>query len=75
MKQLIFRKNYYEGISLLPDKERLEAYDAIMRYAFTGERVETSDLCVPLLSVIFFSMDADWEKYEAKKCSKRRGYE
>lgn len=67
MRQMIFRKNYYEGISKLPDKERLEAYEAIMKYAFTGERTATSNLCAPLLTVVFCSMDADFEKYEKKK--------
>lgn len=73
MRQMIFRKHYYEGISKLPDKERLEAYEAIMKYAFTGERAATSDLCAPLLTVIFCSMDVDFEMYEAKKkrCERR----
>lgn len=76
MRQMIFRKNYYEGISKLPDKERLEAYEAIMKYAFAGERAETSDLCAPLLTVVFCSMDADFDRYEAKKNrSERRIYE
>lgn len=41
-------------------------YDAIMKYAFFGEVVESSSECAPLLSMIFESINIDIERYENK---------
>lgn len=66
MRQMIFRRNYYIGIDSLQPKQRLEAYDAIMKYVFDNVRVETSREIAPLIRNIFFSIDVDFEKYEKK---------
>lgn len=66
MRQMIFRKNYYSGLKKLSPDKRLEAYDAIMCYVFNGELVDISPECVPVLAVIFDSIEADFRKYEKK---------
>ena len=50
-------------MKLSPEK-RLEAYDAIMKYAFDGEVVETSAECAPLLASVFESINLDFERYK-----------
>lgn len=66
MRQLLFRKSYYNGISELSPENQLEMYSAIMRYAFEGETVEVSKECKPLFSMIMESMNWDIAKYERK---------
>lgn len=66
MRQLIFRKCYYEGIAKLSEKAQLEAYTAIMKYAFSTETIDQSSECAPLLSMIFYSIDGDMERYEKR---------
>ena len=66
MRQILFRKVYYEGISKLPEDHQLEAYNAIMKYGFTGEVVEYSSECAPVLAMIFSSIDADIDRYERR---------
>lgn len=66
MRTVIFRRNYYAGLAQLEPGKRLEAYDAIMRYAFEGERTDVSPECAPVLAVIFDSIDADFRRFERK---------
>lgn len=42
MKTIIFRFSYWYALSLLEPEQRLEAYDAIMSYAFIGKLEEPS---------------------------------
>ena len=67
MNTFIFRKSYYSGLTQLKPEKRLEAYEAIMRYAFDGDPVDVSPECAPVLAVIFDSVDADLRKYEQKR--------
>ena len=67
MIQLLFRKVYYDGIQELPEGRQLEAYNAIMKYSFTGDVPEHSNECAPLLTMIFRSIDEDRSRYE-KRC-------
>lgn len=67
MRQLLFRKVYYDGIQKLPESRQLEAYNAIMKYGFTGDIPEPSNECAPLLTMIFRSIDEDRRRYE-KRC-------
>lgn len=66
MRQLLFRKSYYTGISKLPPDKQVEVYDAIMRYAFNGELGALSPAAAPLFYTIAESINADVEKYERK---------
>lgn len=49
-KGFIFRRKYFEAIESLPEKERLECYTAICRYAIYGEEPKgtAGKLCVNL---------------------------
>lgn len=42
---------YYEGIKKVPEECRLEAYEAIMKYAFDG--IEPSEDASPWVQTIF----------------------
>ena len=46
-----FFKSYYEGIQQVPEEYRLEAYEAIMKYAFDG--IEPSEDASPWAQIIF----------------------
>lgn len=67
MRTFIFRRNYYAGLAQLEPSKRLEAYDAIMRYAFERERADVSPECAPVLSVVFDSIEEDFRRYEQRK--------
>lgn len=65
-RTFIFRSNYYLGLMRLEPDKRLEAYDAIMRYAFEGEQADVSQACAPMLAVIFDCIDTDFRKHEQR---------
>lgn len=68
MRQLIFRKNYLVGIEAIEKPElRLEAYEAIMGFAFRGEVVSVSPELRPLLNMITDSISLDFMKYDNAK--------
>ena len=67
MRHLLFRKLYYFGISKFPKEQQADIYDAVMRYAFSGEIVEVPDECKPLFSTIVESINNDVERYERKR--------
>lgn len=67
MKTFIFRSSYWGALSLLEPEQRLEAYDAIMTYAFTGQAKKVSKVCAPAFSLICSSIDCDRNKWEAAK--------
>lgn len=46
----VFYRSFYEAIRLLPEKQRLEAYDVVMAYAIDGEEPEE---CDPYVEVVF----------------------
>lgn len=72
MRQLIFRKSYYNGLCQLSPEKRLEAYDAIMEYAFgEGDGKLPSEDLRPILTVILDSINLDFDRYEAK-CGKEK---
>ena len=67
MNSIIFRARYMKALSMLPPTRRLEAYDAIFAYAFTGEAVGVSETCAPIVTVICESIREDYERYEERK--------
>lgn len=73
MKTIIFRSSYWDALSLLEPEQRLEAYDSIMSYAFTGKFKKPSKEVVPVFSLICSSIDFDYSKYETAR--KERGQE
>lgn len=66
MRQMIFRMNYYKGLKQLSDDKRLEAYDAIMEYAFGDKQQKASPETAAMLAMIYESMELDFERYEKK---------
>ena len=74
MRQLLFRRNYYRGIAQLSPAARLEVYDAIMRYAFSGESTEVSKECAPMLSMILENIDVDFDNYERRNAENPQKY-
>lgn len=68
-RQLVFRKTYYTGIKGLDPEKRLEAYDAIMQYAFeTPPELSTLSKDVrPVVSIILDSIEADFQRWKAKQ--------
>lgn len=67
MKTIIFCSSYWNALSLFDQAKRLEAYDAIMAYAFTGEMKKVSRECAPAVSLICSSIEFDYSKYEAAR--------
>lgn len=66
MRTMLFRRTYYSGISKLSDQAQLEAYRAIMKYAFDDVKVEASPECAPVLATILDSLGQDIERYKAE---------
>lgn len=68
-RQLIFRKTYYTGLKGLDPEKRLEAYDAIMQYAFaTPPELSTLSKDVrPVVSIILDSIEADFQRWKVKR--------
>lgn len=66
MEQLVFERKWAEAVKGLPDKDRLNVYDAIMNYAFAGE---PGDL-TPIASVAFAFIRQD---IDGRKAGKKRG--
>lgn len=72
-KTIIFRSGYWDALSLLEPEQRLEAYEAIMTYAFTGQTKKVSRMCAPVFSLICSSIDSDLAKWkEAKERGENR---
>ena len=65
MRQLLFRKTYFNALLKLEPTQRLEAYDAIMLYAFEGKRLDVSAIVSPVLSIIIDNIAHDFQRYEA----------
>ena len=64
MKSIIFRSKYVKALEQLSSEKRLEAYDAIMAYVFTGEVKTIHTEIAPLVSMICESIFEDYERYE-----------
>lgn len=70
----VMLQSYYEALEKLPDEQRAEMYDAIMRYVFDDE--EPSDLS-PVLRGYFIllrpNIDASIKKYAAQRANGSKG--
>ena len=67
---VIFYKDWYEAIREFPDDERLQAYDAIMQYAF--EEQQPADKFIKAATALMRStIDRDNNRYE-EKCERNR---
>ena len=66
----VFYKDWVEALSELSDAERLEAYEAIFRFAFEGVKPEDRLIRIATAS-IFKSISRDNDKFE-EKCERNR---
>ena len=64
---VVFLPSYHEAIRDLPDEERLQAYDAIVRYGLYGEITEMTPVMKALFSLIKPNIDASQRRYRAAK--------
>ena len=64
---IVFYRSFYEAILNLEDKDRLEAYEAIIGYGLTGEEVECSGIARALFLMAKPQIDANQRRYENGK--------
>lgn len=62
---VVFLPSYHEAIKDLPDSDRLQMYDAIVRYGLYGEIVEMSPLTKSLFTLIRPNIDSSQNRYRA----------
>ena len=60
---LIFYRSFMESFAELPDKERLQMYDAVIKYGLDGEAPELSGLCAALFKLVKPQLDANERRY------------
>lgn len=60
----IFYGSFWDALSVLPDAQRLEAYDAICRYALTDEVCNLSGITAAVFKLIKPQLDANIRKRE-----------
>ena len=63
VESFIFYSSFYEGIKNLPDKDRLEMYDAICKYALDHEEIAMESLiCKGMFALIKPQLDANYKR-------------
>lgn len=67
---VIFYRDWYDSMEGLSDEERLAIYDAVMRYAFTGEQ-PTDRLIKYATALMCKTIDRDNGKFE-ERCERNR---
>lgn len=65
--------SYHEAIKDLPDADRLQMYDAIIRYGLYGEAVELSGVAKALFTLIKPNIDSSQTRYRAAKANGEKG--
>ena len=61
--RFVFRRNYFEAISVLKNKEKLELYDAICSYVFEeNEPVFDSKKAESCFILIKYLLDEEWKR-------------
>ena len=58
----IFYRSFYEAIKELPDKEKIEVFNAICEYTLNGKEIETKGISRAMWCVIKPILPADEEK-------------
>ena len=58
--------SYYEAIKDLPDQERLQMYDAIVRYGLYGEISDLPPVLLSLFTLIKPNIDSSKNRYRAR---------
>lgn len=70
-KSFVFFETWAEAIRQMPDKERLQVFDAIMAYGIYGEKTEIGGLAQMALNLVFNDID-DCKKKRNEKTEKAR---
>ncbi len=63
----VFRKEWKDAISGLPDEVRLEIYEAIIEYGTTGKSSDLKPMAMLALNLAKVTLDRDAERYEEKR--------
>ena len=64
---IVILPSYYEAIKDLPDADRLQIYDAIVRYGLYGEIIEMSPMIKSMFTLIKPNIDSSQNRYRAAK--------
>ena len=72
MRNLLFRRTYFNALKKMNPEHRLEAYDAIMAYAFEEDETEVSDAVAPVMEMILDNIGNDFRRYEAAREAYKR---
>lgn len=70
---VVFLPSYHEAIKDLPDEDRLQMYDAIVRYGLYGEAIELSGVAKALFTLIKPNIDSSQNRYRAAKANGEKG--
>ena len=70
---VVFLPSYHEAIKDLPDSDRLQMYDAIVRYGLYGEITELSAVTKALFTLIKPNIDSSQNRYRAAKENGQKG--
>ena len=61
---LIFYRSFMESFAELPDDERLQMYDAVIKYGLDGKEPKLSGLCAALFKLVKPQLDANERRYQ-----------
>ena len=64
---VVFLPSYHEAIRDLPDSDRLQMYEAIVRYGLYNEVIELSGVTKALFTLIKPNIDSSQNRYRASK--------
>ena len=70
---VVFLPSYYEAIKDLPESDRLQMYDAILRYGLYGELIELPPALRAMLTLIKPNIDASQNRYRSAKENGSKG--
>ena len=70
---VVFLPSFHEAIKDLEDSDRLQMYDAIVRYGLYGEIIELGNIPKAMFSLIKPNIDASQNRYRAAKENGSKG--
>lgn len=70
---VVFLPSFYEAIQGLDDPERLQMYDAIIRYGLYGEILDLDPIPKAMFALVKPNIDASQNRYRAAKANGSKG--
>ena len=70
---VVFLPSFHEAIQELNDSDRLQMYDAIIRYGLYGEIIELSPIPKAMFALVKPNIDASQNRYRAAKANGSKG--